>query len=348
MTTTAKAIIDPADDSDAEPYADATIQIATLVHLDPRALAANPDNVRTNLGDLGPLAASIAACGVLEPLVVIPDGDGGHRIVAGHRRNAAAITAEQRSVPCIVRPDLAAADTTASVVAMIVENTHRLDLSTPDEARAYQQLAMAGLSAAKIAKQVGHKPARIKKGLAVAGSDLAVAAAQRYTLSLEQAAVLAEFDGNEDAVKSLVVTAKADPGRWDHVVSRLRQDRKAQTAYAAAVQALVDAGVTVIDRPGYRHGAVILDHLVDGDGNVLTAEGHASCPGHAAVVSEHDPDRVSYYCVDPAANGHADRWPGTSTASTTPTVVGGKMTEQAKAARQEVIENLSVRLAVAS
>ena len=95
----------------------------------------------------------------------------------------------------------------------------------------------------------------------------------------------------------------------------------------------------MIDRPGYRDGPVTLDHLVDGDGNVLTAEGHASCPGHAAVVSEHDPDRVSYYCVDPAANGHADRWPGTSTASTTPTVVGGKMTEQAKAARQEVIEN---------
>jgi hypothetical protein len=30
---------------------------------------------------------------------------------------------------------------------MVVENTHRLDLSTPDEARAYHQLAMAGLSA---------------------------------------------------------------------------------------------------------------------------------------------------------------------------------------------------------
>ena len=65
------------------------------------------------------------------------------------------------------------------------------------------------LSATKIAKQVGHKPARIKKGLAVGGSG-----------------VLAEFDRDEDAVKSLVVTAKQDPGRWDHVVSRLRQERK--------------------------------------------------------------------------------------------------------------------------
>jgi ParB-like nuclease domain len=99
MSTTAEAMIDRADDHHAEPPVDAGIPIATLVHLDPLALAANPDNVRTNLGDLGPLAASIAACGVLEPLVVIPDGDGGHRIVAGHRRNAAAIIAEQRSEP---------------------------------------------------------------------------------------------------------------------------------------------------------------------------------------------------------------------------------------------------------
>lgn len=105
---------------------------ATLVDIDPRALAANPANVRTNLGDLGPLAASIAAVGVLEPLVVLPDGDGGHRIVAGHRRNAAAIEAEQATVPCIVRPDLAAADATATVVAMIVENSYRLDLAAQE------------------------------------------------------------------------------------------------------------------------------------------------------------------------------------------------------------------------
>jgi ParB-like nuclease domain len=103
MSTTAEAMVKRAGDHHAEPPADTTIQIATLVHLHPRALPAKPDNVRTHLGGSGPLAASIAAWGVLEPLVVIPDGGGGHRIVAGHRRNAAAIIAEQPTVPCIVR-----------------------------------------------------------------------------------------------------------------------------------------------------------------------------------------------------------------------------------------------------
>jgi ParB family chromosome partitioning protein len=347
-TTTAEAVdytdvehadVDPIEATTDATEVDVVTLAATLVDIDPRALAANPTNVRTNLGDLGPLAASIAAVGVLEPLVVIPDGSGGHRIVAGHRRNAAAIEADQATVPCIVRPDLAAADATAAVVAMIVENSHRLDLSAQDEARAYEQLAMAGLSAAKIAKRVGHKPAHIKKALAVAGSELAVTAAERYTLTLDQAAVLAEFDGDADAVKALVVTAKKDPGQWDHVVSRLRQDRKAVAARAAAVKALVDAGVTVIDRPSHRDAATRLSNLADDKGKELDAENHAACPGHAAVVDDYDPKRVTYFCVDPVAHGHKSRWGGPASSTTAPAVVNGKMTEEAKAARREVIDN---------
>jgi hypothetical protein len=103
MTTTTAEVIDHSDldanDTSAPPAANtqgdapaAGSPAATLVDIDPRELAANPANVRTNLGDLGPLTASIAAVGVLEPLIVIPDGNGGHRIVAGHRRNAAVIS----------------------------------------------------------------------------------------------------------------------------------------------------------------------------------------------------------------------------------------------------------------
>jgi hypothetical protein len=73
---------------------------ASLVHIDPRVLAANPANVRSNLGDLASLVASIRSVGVIEPLIVIPDHDGGHLIVAGHRRNAAAIAARPGGRAC--------------------------------------------------------------------------------------------------------------------------------------------------------------------------------------------------------------------------------------------------------
>jgi ParB family chromosome partitioning protein len=251
------------------------------------------------------------------------------------REITAAIEAEQATVPCLVRPDLAAAHATAQVVAMLVENEQRLALSPGDLARGYEQLRLGGLSATKIAKAVGQKPAHVKTALAVAGSELASAAVDRYELTLTQAAVLAEFDGNDEVVKQLVVTAKRNPGAWDHTVSRLRQDRKTAAAHAAAVKRLTDAGVTVIDRPVRGEGPVALDHLVDGDGDVLDAASHAACPGHAAAVSEYRPEDISYYCVDPIANGHRGRYAG---AVTTPTVVGGKMTEEAKAARRQVVE----------
>lgn len=269
---------------------------------------------------------------------MIPDGDGGHLIVAGHRRTAAAIEAEQETVPCLVRPDLAAAHATQQVVAMLVENTARLALAAGDEARGYEQLRIGGLSANKIAKAVGQKPAHIKRALAVAGSELANAAIDRYDLTLEQAAVLAEFDQDHEAVKTLVTIAKRDPGRWEHTVSRYREDRKAAAARQAAVQRLVDAGLTVIDPPNRGDSPVRIDNLADGDGNEIDAASHAACPGHVVALSKWDLDDVAYYCTDPAGNGHTDRWAGTASHAPAPTVVNGKMTDEAKAARREVIE----------
>jgi ParB family chromosome partitioning protein len=65
--------------------------ISTAVtNLRVEALEAHALNVRRTLGDLSDLTRSIAAVGVLEPLVVLPANDAGrHRIVAGHRRHAA-------------------------------------------------------------------------------------------------------------------------------------------------------------------------------------------------------------------------------------------------------------------
>lgn len=199
-------------------------QTEELVRLDPRSLAAHPANIRDSLGDadLAELAASVAERGVLEPLVVVPDGQG-HRIVAGHRRNAAAIQAGLELVPCVVRTDLAGqAD---QLITTLVENTQRRDLSTAEEARGYHQLALAGLSAAKIAKATGAKSARVRQALQVAGSEMAARATARFDLTLDQGAALIEFDQDPEAIKLLVATAKQEPSRWDHVVARLRADR---------------------------------------------------------------------------------------------------------------------------
>lgn len=303
----------------------------SLVMLDPQALAAHPSNVRHKLRDLRGMVRSIKAAGILVPLVVVPSGDGGHQIVAGHRRCAAAIDAGLTQVPCLVRGDL---DDARQVAAMLVENTQREGLSGAEEAAGYEQLAMLGLSDSGIAKATGATRRHVDKARRVAASEVAAAVAERCDLSLDQALVIAEFDDDHAAVKDLAVTAAKDPGQFEHRASRLRQDRARAAQRDATVRDLTDAGVNVID-PNERYdrhpNAASLRDLADGEGTPLTPEGHADCPGHCAVLSESAPTEAAYYCLEPVKHGHRSRY-----GSGRPK---GKMTDDEKAERRQVIEN---------
>ena len=53
--------------------------------------------------------------------------------------------------------------------------------------------------------------------LTVAGSQVATAVTATYDLALDQAAVIAEFDGDAEAVKALTVAAVEDPAQLAHV-----------------------------------------------------------------------------------------------------------------------------------
>ena len=97
----------------------------------------NPDQPRSQFGDEGldELAASIAERGVLQPILVRPDGDD-FMIVAGERRWRAAQKAQIHTIPAIVR-DIG--DAELAEVALI-ENIQREDLNAIEEGEAYRQL----------------------------------------------------------------------------------------------------------------------------------------------------------------------------------------------------------------
>ncbi len=100
---------------------------------------------------LGELAASIAAHGLLQPLVVTPE-DGGYVLVAGERRWRACQQAGLERVPVVVR----SVGPQEMLALAVIENVQREDLNPLESAEAYQQLMSEfGLAQAEVAALVG-------------------------------------------------------------------------------------------------------------------------------------------------------------------------------------------------
>lgn len=115
------------------------------------------------------LAASMTGGkGILQPLLVVAheatsEGWMTYRIVAGHRRYAAAPQAGLTSAPVIVKHYSPA----EQEEIMLVENLQREDLTPLQEAKAYQRLKDQGIEQTEIARRVGTNPARISSRLAI-------------------------------------------------------------------------------------------------------------------------------------------------------------------------------------
>jgi ParB family chromosome partitioning protein len=102
-------------------------------------------------GALAELAASIAARGVIQPVIVRRLANGRYQLVAGERRWRAAQRAQLHEIPAIVR-DLSEREVMALA---LIENLQREDLNPIEEARAYHRLAEGeGMSQAEIARMV--------------------------------------------------------------------------------------------------------------------------------------------------------------------------------------------------
>jgi ParB family chromosome partitioning protein len=91
---------------------------------------------RMDEGALHELAASISVHGLIQPILVRPDGSGRFEIIAGERRWRAAQLAGLDQVPVIQRE---VADEQALSIALI-ENIQREDLNPLEEAQAIQRL----------------------------------------------------------------------------------------------------------------------------------------------------------------------------------------------------------------
>ena len=126
----------------------------------------NPAQPRTRFDPdaLEQLARSVAEDGVLQPLLVTEDGQGGYLLVAGERRLRAAQRAGLATVPAVIRERLGE---DRHLELALVENLQRRDLTPLEEARAFESLRTRfGLSQEDIAAPGGSGPQHRRQRLA--------------------------------------------------------------------------------------------------------------------------------------------------------------------------------------
>ena len=101
-------------------------------------IQANPDQPRRHFDEqaLGELADSITQHGLLQPLIVTPEGNNVYQIIAGERRWRAAKIAGLKSLPAIVRT----AENLQKLEIALIENVQRVDLSPLEQAASIEKL----------------------------------------------------------------------------------------------------------------------------------------------------------------------------------------------------------------
>jgi ParB family transcriptional regulator, chromosome partitioning protein len=126
-----------------ERYAEVNLEEIIPNPLQPR-VRFNPDSIEE-------LAKSMKESGVIQPILVVPEGDG-YKIIVGERRWRAAQKAGLRKIPVLIRQ----IPKERQLEISLVENLHREDLNPLEIAHVYQRLIRElNYTQEEIAERVG-------------------------------------------------------------------------------------------------------------------------------------------------------------------------------------------------
>jgi ParB family chromosome partitioning protein len=224
----------------------------SLLSLNPRQIAADPDNVRREAADIEPLAASLREHGVLQPLGVARE-NGGYRVVYGSRRRAAAIMAELPEVPCV----LVDAEPEDRLVRQLVENLQRQDLNGIDQA---EGLARLRRDLAKRTPGMGERELDEATGKVV---GLSATTVRRY-LSLRNLA---------PGVRDLIADGLLTVTQAQHLNSIADPDRQEALAQLAVERGLSAANLARACKAALNRPNLAVDEAIDlGESNAELPE----------------------------------------------------------------------------
>jgi len=162
----------------------------------------NPFQTRSQVSEdqLAELAASIAANGVVQPVLVRPLASGRFQLIAGERRWRASQLAGKATIPAILRQ---VSDEQAMEIT-IVENLQRADLNPMEQARAFERLSREfHMTQEQMATRTGKDRASVANFLRLLRLPATVQArVESGDLSFGHARTLLAFEHAEDMEKT--------------------------------------------------------------------------------------------------------------------------------------------------
>ncbi|WP_055483185.1 ParB/RepB/Spo0J family partition protein [Sphaerimonospora mesophila] len=298
-----------------------------LVRIPLKFLDHHPDNVRSDFALTEAFCQSLAAEQQV-PVHVIPipadhqraEGEEDYRfwVTKGNRRLAAARSKELPDLLCLI--DLAkAGDRAGQFIDMVVENDddYRRGLTAFEQAQALFEAHQAGASRTRLQQVTGRNRRQIGEALTVGGLSAQtrqVAGQMDYEWTLEDLALLAEFDGDEEGLAEIHERLRWG-GKVRYVVERVRTER-AEAAEQARLRAeLEQAGITVTEQ--LPPGALTLARLADAV-HGFDPDTHTTCAGHGVYFRSWDKTGPVAYCTTPDQHGHAAPAPPVEAGSTEP------------------------------
>lgn len=325
-----------------------------FLYLDPAEIIIGT-NVRTDLrADHKEFRKSIKERGVLEAVTVYRNEEGQYVLLRGQRRTvtAAEVGTPTGLIPARVVPQPADAD---RIGDQMVENIHRAGMREAEIVAGVEQLALLGVSAAQIAKRTSIDRPTVNAALAVTKADQSRNRLDSGDLTLEEAAIFAEFEHDPEAVERLE-NAKRWRRSLAHEAQRLRDEAAEREADDAEIERLRAEGLPVLSAEEVAEVDEVLriERLVTEDGESLPEEEWPNVPGARVQVvkewvypedeydEEHEDDEPAepyqqyvpvWVVTDLAASGLRRRGGGSS--STASADEGGQSEEEAEARREE-------------
>ncbi|AXH37480.1 hypothetical protein DVJ78_18050 (plasmid) [Humibacter sp. BT305] len=274
--------------------------VVSIEQIDPNQVELDP-NIRTQVILPPEFVESIRAEGVREPVLARRTPDGTVYVYEGQRRLLAAREAGVTSMLAVFGLEDATGTETGRIQDQL-RTFARADLALTDRIAAYEQLALDGISVEKIAKTAGQSTEHVTGALTVAKSKTATQYAGYGTLSLDRLMLIAEFEGDDDAISAVT---DCDDDDLEFVAQEQRDEHVIRVRQAELIAQYEAEGLTVVRRYDWST-MTELGRLTDADEDAderpaLDPEAHKACLGHVVRVEVYGLDesdvQVTAYCT---------------------------------------------------